>query len=139
MVFGRQRSSGFTLVEVMIALVILAIGLLGIATLQIVSIRGNAFSSEMTYAAMLAQERLEILRNLIFTATATDPDLAAGPHALPPAVGDKGVSYTVSWNVTDDPSGEMKTVSVTITWTGAAAAQASQQYTPTFTTIIAER
>ena len=62
-----RAQSGFTLIEVMIALVILAAGLLALSTMQIVSIRSNAFSSEMTYSTMLAQQRIEILRNLDYS------------------------------------------------------------------------
>ena len=57
-------------------LVLLAIGLLAIAGMQVTSVRGNFFSSNMTQASILAQDRLEILRNLAFD----DPALTAGNH-----------------------------------------------------------
>ena len=108
----HKKQSGFTLIEVMIALVILAAGLLALATMQIVSIRSNAFSSEMTYSTMLAQQRLEILKNLDFD----DGALAAGNHALPQQIiGDKGIPYSVSWDVVDTAT-DMKTIDLTVQW-----------------------
>jgi type IV pilus modification protein PilV len=109
---SRRQSQGFTLVEVMIALLVLGAGLLALATMQIVSIRSNAFSSEMTYSTMLAQQRLEILKNLDFN----DGDLAAGNHALPQQIiGDKGIPYSVSW-IVEDTATDMKTIDLTVQW-----------------------
>ena len=120
-----KEQSGFTLIEVMIAVVILAVGLLALGTMQIVSIRANAFSTEMTYSTMLAQQQLETLKNLAFT----DPDLTATPplHTLL-AVIEKGASYSVSWEVANTTA-NMKTIDLTVQWQslrlGDAADQAS--------------
>jgi len=62
----------------MIAVVVLAVGLLALMAMQVVSIKANAFSSEMTYSTMLAQQQLETLRNLTFT----HADLAATTRQL---------------------------------------------------------
>jgi type IV pilus assembly protein PilV len=55
---------GFTLIEMLIGLVLLAIGLLAIAGMQIKSVKGNSFSNNLTQASILAQDRLEGLRQL---------------------------------------------------------------------------
>ena len=107
----RTRCAGFTLIEVMIALVVLAAGLLALATMQIVSIRSNAFSSEMTYSTMLAQQQLEILKNMNFS----DGNLSSGNHTLPHIIGDKGILYTVSWQVVDTTA-DMKTITLQVIW-----------------------
>ena len=124
-----KRSEGFTLLEVMIALVIMAVGLLGLAALQLVAVKSNAFSSEMTYATMLAQQHAEGLKSLPFT----DGNLTAGSHT---AMGSsKGVQYTVTWNVTDNiPTTDMKSVNVTVQWLSlrqGTAGQTAQQQTVT--------
>src|SRR4030042_2282080 len=84
-----KKSEGFTLLEVMIALVILSVGLLGVCALQLVAIKTNAFSSEMTYATMIAQQQAEILKSLPFTNTNLDAATESDPHT--PEGGGKGV------------------------------------------------
>jgi type IV pilus assembly protein PilV len=119
-----QSSKGFTLIEVMIALIILAVGLLALMTMQIVSIKANAFSSEMTYSSMLAEQQLENLKYLPFT----DPALVATPtpQTLPPIVDNTGASYTVSWQVADTTP-TMKTITLTVTWVSPRLGTAAQQ------------
>ncbi len=58
------EKKGFTLIEVLIGLIILAIGILAVAGMQITSIIGTSFSSNMTQASVLAQDRLEFLKSL---------------------------------------------------------------------------
>ena len=124
-----SKNEGFTLLEVMIALVILVVGLLGLAALQLVAVKSNAFSSEMTYATMLAQQHAEVLKSLPYT----DANLTSGSHT---AMGSsKGVQYTVTWNVTDNiPATDMKSLNVTVQWQSlrqGAAGQTAQQQTVT--------
>jgi type IV pilus modification protein PilV len=57
-------SSGFTLIELMIALFIFAIGMLAVASMQGESIRGNSFSDLMTIANTLAEGKMEDLMGL---------------------------------------------------------------------------
>jgi prepilin-type N-terminal cleavage/methylation domain-containing protein len=136
-----KERSGFTLIEVMIALTILAVGLLALATMQIVSIRGNAFSTEMTYATMLAQSRLEQLRN---TPYASIPPTGGTPLTVPiPATAtSKGIPYTIERSVdflNDDPDTNMKLITLVVRWTGAPAGTSGQttvQFRTTFTTVI---
>jgi len=74
--------AGFTLVEVLVALTILVIGLLGVALLQVVSIQGNTFSREMAVATALGQDMLEKLKTLQWTELNVDPALAPGDHPV---------------------------------------------------------
>lgn len=60
----RQRmKSGFTLVEIMVAMVILAIGLLGMAGMTILVIRGNKGADQITIATQLATQKMESLKD----------------------------------------------------------------------------
>lgn len=52
----QQNQHGLTLVEVMVALLVLSVGLLGLAGLQINGIRGAAASNYRVQAVMLANE-----------------------------------------------------------------------------------
>lgn len=131
-----KKESGFTLIEVMIALVILATGLLALMTMQIVSIRANAFSSEMTYASMLAQSRFEQIRNMAYDS------ITAGTvnDTVPASVATKGTEYKVETRVVDNtPATDMKTVTLTINWVGSPAGSSGDStvnFTTSFVTVI---
>jgi type IV pilus assembly protein PilV len=60
--FSPGRSSGFTLVEVLVSLVILAIGLLGIAKLMLFSSHSNDSAYLRSQATALAYEILDDMR-----------------------------------------------------------------------------
>lgn len=56
------QARGFTLVEVLVALAVLAVGLLGIAVLIVGSLRGTRLALERTQAVNLAGDMLERIR-----------------------------------------------------------------------------
>ena len=103
------NTKGFTLIEVLVGLIILAIGLLGIAGMQITSVKGNYFSNHLTQASYVAQDRLEFLKNLPIT----DASLNAGSHPESAVTLSGQVfnrSYTVAVN------GNLRTITYTVTW-----------------------
>ncbi len=53
------NDKGFTLLEVLIAMVVLAIGILAVARMQTNAIRGNVSANDLTEAATHAQNRIE--------------------------------------------------------------------------------
>lgn len=58
----RKNAKGFTLIEVMISMVILAVGILGLAPLMVLSIYSNTYSQDLTQATAVAQDRIEQLK-----------------------------------------------------------------------------
>lgn len=54
-----NRQQGFTLIEVMIAIVLLTIGILAAGTMQISSLGGNSNANRITQASTLAGGRIE--------------------------------------------------------------------------------
>lgn len=68
----RRDQKGFSLVEVMVAVVILTIGLLALAQLMVMATRSNALSGRMTSSAAIAKERLELLKAAPFYTNATN-------------------------------------------------------------------
>lgn len=65
--FIRQSQKGMTLVEVLVAVAILSIGLLAIASMQKTAVMVNMRAFDITEAATLAQSRLEFLMSLPYT------------------------------------------------------------------------
>ena len=59
-----KREKGFTLLEVMISLLILAIVLLGVTALATTSVKVNSNANHLTWAYQTAQADLETLRRL---------------------------------------------------------------------------
>ena len=108
----RPRQEGFSLIEVLVALVILAVGLLGLAMFQTTAIKGNAIASKWTVATELAQDRLERFRHVNWTSIqssvpggfvpGTQP-LQSAYGSLGGVVGDntsvRGTTYFRVWNV----------------------------------------
>jgi prepilin-type N-terminal cleavage/methylation domain-containing protein len=71
MSFRKNRDDrGFTLIEVMVAIVILTVGLLSLAQMMVLATSSNTLSSRMTSSSTLAREQLERLRSAPFY---TDP------------------------------------------------------------------
>ena len=71
----RNRQEGFTIIEVMIALSILAIGLLSVAAMQLHSTNKNTSANRTTRAFVWCSDRMEILKNLPYT----DANLIGAP------------------------------------------------------------
>jgi len=60
----RSRERGFSLLETLVATSILTVTLAGLAQLLVASMRVNAAARTTTYAALLAQQKMEQLRGL---------------------------------------------------------------------------
>lgn len=59
---SRRRQRGVGLIEVMVAVLVLAIGLLGIAALQAVTLRNTGSSASRTQAAIQIYSMMDIIR-----------------------------------------------------------------------------
>jgi len=103
------REKGFTLIEVLIGLIIFAIGILAVAGMHITSARGNFFSSNLMQATYVAQDRLEFLKNLSFA----DAQIQNGSSANGTAT-ISGIVFNWSYNVV--ANGDVRTIHLTVTW-----------------------
>jgi len=61
---SQSRREGFTLVEVLAAVVVFAFGVLALYRLQSAGVQSNTFSNDLTQAITLAQDRMELLMSL---------------------------------------------------------------------------
>lgn len=78
----HRRSSGFSIIEVLVALLVLAIGLLGLAALQAQGLRFNHDAYVRTQATHLAYDiidRMRANRTNVAAYTTPDPGLACDP------------------------------------------------------------
>jgi type IV pilus assembly protein PilV len=120
-----SNEKGFSLLEVLIALVILAIGLLLLGQTQISGIGGNARGQKITTAATLTQDALEGLMNLNYSALPTDeiehnfdtdfPVYNNGVAGVSKTF--MGMNYTRNYTVDIDyPITDTATIMVTVNW-----------------------
>jgi len=112
---GQQ---GFTLIEITIAISILTIALLGLISVTVMVVKGNAFSKTMTTATTLASDRLEAIKNTSYAAipsgVTTDyinADLSAGVA---------GAFYTRTVTV-DTSNPEVRAIQVEVSWQWAGS------------------
>lgn len=106
-----KSQKGITLLEVMVSMIILSIGLLGLAQMIGMSIYGNSFASDTTAAYALAQQEVELLTG--------QTSYAVVPYKS--STDSVGGSFSVVRMVEDDlsngtiPAGLYK-ISVAVSW-----------------------
>lgn len=122
----RSGRGGFTLIEVLVALTILAVGLLALALLQTTAIKGNAVASKSTIATQLGQDQLETFRHVAWGTVVSSP---AGGYdtgtmtpvytAFPGSEGSVfnvgGANFYLAWLVTNTTP-TLRTVTVWVCW-----------------------
>ena len=106
-----RNDKGYTLIEMLIAIAILSVGLLAVATMQISSIRVNDTARRMTRRATMAQDRLEYLMSLNFTNAVLMT--TGSPHTDDNAPSGYSISWTVSTGGTLPPLTKLIRVNVT--------------------------
>jgi type IV pilus assembly protein PilV len=105
------KQNGFTLIEVLIGLIILSIGILAVAGMQITSIIGTSFSNNLSQASVVAQDRIEFLKGLpLNDARLNDGTYNDGPIILPNGTFNR--TYTSTRNVNPN----FVTIVYTVTW-----------------------
>lgn len=104
-----RKPNGFTLIEVAAGLIILAIGLLAIAAMQITSTKGGYFSNNVTQATIFVQDKLEYLKGLPYRGS----DLSSGQHNEGIIT---GTIFSRQYTIVEDAGNSMKTITVTVQW-----------------------
>lgn len=98
-----RDENGFSLIEVMIAVVLLAVGMLAFGGLQIIAIRNTTYSKDYGKANTYAQQKVEELKGTAWTS------VSAGSDTLEER-------FTRTWTVTETETDIMKSVRVTVSW-----------------------
>jgi len=95
------QRKGFTLIEVLISLVIFAVGMLGYAGLEIVAIKNMAFSKDYAKANAYGQQLVEQLKSADWANVSNGTDTLEG-------------KFTRTWGVTTE--GDIKHLNATVSW-----------------------
>jgi len=103
------REKGFTLVEVLIAVMVLGISFLAMYQMQAMAVRGNETGNQVTIATMLAQDKMEEIVNTNYDDVLTI-NFPAENYGMIPNFPQFRREVTVTLN------GRMKTVRVSVLW-----------------------
>ena len=114
----HKQQRGFGLIEVLVALVILGVGLMGLARLQLSMLAGTADTAAYDHAVRLANDQLETLR---FTRMAGNvPSTGADDRLV------QGMNFQRSWSVSC-VTGQACHTAVTVRWKEPRAGASNPQ------------
>ena len=104
-----NNASGFTLIELLIAAMIITGGMVTMASFMGSLVSKNANNERKTMATVMAQQKIEDLRN---DALKTDLTTSTGTETITTY----GVPFTRTWTVTEDFTGLLDQISVVVDW-----------------------
>ncbi len=113
-----MRTDAFTLVEVVVALGILSVGILGVAASALTSLKFARESRSMTHAMYLAEAQMETFRtmpaaNVIALGTGNDSNNPIDPDPND----DDTTVFNRRWTITaDSPEAGIITVTIEVDW-----------------------
>jgi len=115
-----RNANGFTLIEALVAVAVMAIVVSGLASMGVTTIQADTQSRRVSAATALAQAKLEELHGLRRSNTAW----TAGNHhetGLDES-GESGGSYTRQWTVQNNYNSynKLSRVTVTVSWDNGA-------------------
>jgi prepilin-type N-terminal cleavage/methylation domain-containing protein len=102
-----RGSHGFTLIEIVVAITLLAFGVLASASLTATLMRSNSGVTNRTRAVETLRLKVEDLQSQKYAQIASGNDTAT--------IG--GIAFTRTWTVTPNaPAANLKTITLTVTW-----------------------
>ena len=141
----RQAQTGMTLVEVLVTMVLISVGLLGVAALQLTSLKNNQESYVRSQAAMLAADMLDRMRSNQTGFNAGNYDMASDASGFDQvgATGTVAAADVAAWQTMidrllpgsdTDAAGrivrEDRIVTITIRWHEREEQSTSRTYDP---------
>jgi len=106
-----------TLVEVLIAMTILAGGMLTMASVQIQSMQGGQRGRHLSTAANLATSQIERLQRTRWTAIPDSGWTSPQPASAILQRNDADQAYAISWRIDTLVPNQTKAIDVRVTWT----------------------
>jgi prepilin-type N-terminal cleavage/methylation domain-containing protein len=114
----HRRREGLSLIELMLAMTVLAIGLIGMLTMQTLALQGSRHGKQTSEAASVAEQQMQWLQRQPWAAIPVSAWSAPRAVLGPPVGGQSGVpqSYNVSWRVQAGPDASLRLLDVQVTW-----------------------
>ena len=111
-----RQNKGFTLIELFVALVILAAGLFALTQMGVTTIDANQGSSQESIATRLAQNKVDELKKEMYASlplqNVVDPQNPMNSEGVPGT----GAIYNRTWTVASGPTTGTKKITVNVTW-----------------------
>lgn len=109
-------STGFTLIELVVAIMVFAVGIMGIMKMHQASIQSNNYSMQLTEAINIAQDKIDSLRGTSFN----DPDMAVAVHntqVINNVQLTRGIDFNISYVVSELPTNTSgRRINLSVTW-----------------------
>lgn len=148
----RSRARGFTLIEMLAVVFILAVGLTCVSALFVAGLVSSRKAERLSAATNAVQQQMERLRSAGFSGCVVDPDIFKSSDGYTINQQNDDGSGQIGFAVPDLPNGQgtvdiafydtgsgtypnLKDVTVTVTWTGGKPTGG----TTVFRTLIANR
>ena len=108
-----MTNKGFTLLELVVAILVFAVGIMGIAKMQSLSVMGNSYGMHLSQAVNIAQDKLEELQDLPFSSST----FGIGTPSIAPYIKTvDGVGYTIQYNVKQVAALGAREVEIEVQW-----------------------
>jgi prepilin-type N-terminal cleavage/methylation domain-containing protein len=101
---NKNRESGFTMIELLVALFVLTVGLLAISTMVYSVMNATSLSKETGTATALMQDKMESLKYTVVSSLTSGNDTIQMGN----------VDYLRQWSAV--PSANTRTITVTVNW-----------------------
>ena len=109
----RDNNGGFTLMEVLVAMLILTVGLLGMAALITGIINSNKLSNRISTATVLAQDKMEDIKRIGYSGMPTSDTTTTEDYN---SITNYSLYKRVTFTEVANPAAGMKKITVTVYW-----------------------
>jgi len=109
-----KDDKGYSFIELVISILVFAVGFLGVTKMEQYAIMGNSFSHQMSNSINVADSQVEYIRGL----SIDNADLTIGTHNGD-TVESQGILYNLSWTVSTTglgPTVNARNVNIQVNW-----------------------